>query len=78
VRVVDVHLDGTTLTIAADVPQNRASHLQLQTDWILVKAEGAVAQAAGDRLLDLTFAAAPEAAPTAPYRRVKATVQFKP
>jgi glycogen debranching enzyme len=78
VRVVDVHLDGTTLTIAADIPQNRASHLQLQTDWILVKAEGADAQAAGDRLVDLTFAAAPEAAPSAPYRRVKAVVQFKP
>ena len=85
VRLVDVHLDGTTLTIAADVPQNRASHLQLETDWILVKAEGAVAQPAGDRLLDLTFAPAPEvappapaSAPSAPYRRVKATVQFKP
>lgn len=78
VRIVDVHLDGTTLTLAADVPQNRASHLQLQTDWVLVKAEGAVAQAAGDRLVDLTFAAAPEPAPAAPYRRVKATVQFKP
>jgi hypothetical protein len=28
--------------------------------------------------VDLTFAAAPEAAPSAPYRRVKAVVQFKP
>jgi hypothetical protein len=78
VRLIDVHLDGATLTIAADVPQNRASHLKLETDWVLVKAEGTVAQAAGDRLLDLTFAAAPEAAPSTPYRRVKATVQFKP
>jgi glycogen debranching enzyme len=78
VRLVDVHLDGTTLTIAADVPQNRASHLQLETDWVFVKAEGAVAQAAGNRLLDLTFAPAAEAAPSAPYRRVKAIVQFKP
>ena len=33
VHIVDVHLEGKTLTIAADVPTDRASHLRLQTAW---------------------------------------------
>lgn len=77
VRIVDAQLDGSTLTIAADVPRNRASHLQLQTDWSVVKVDGATAQRAVDRLVDLTFAAS-QATSSAPYHRVKAVIQFKP
>ena len=78
VRIVNVHLEGDVLTIEADVPRDRASHIQLQTEWGIVKAEGATAQPAGDGHFELTFAASPDAAPSEPYRRAKAQVQLKP
>jgi hypothetical protein len=78
VRIVTVGLDGNILTIAADVPRDRTPHIQLQTDWEVVKADGAVARRTADGLVDLTFAAGPDATPSEPYRRAKIIVQLKP
>ena len=79
VHVVDVRLEGSTLTITADVPRASTSHIQLQTDWGVVKTEGAAASPSMDGLVDLTFAQSiPNAAPVDPYRRAKAVVQLKP
>jgi glycogen debranching enzyme len=77
VRIVGVHLDGDLLTIAADVPRDRASHIQLQTEWGIAKVEGAGAWTVSDGLIDLTFAAVPDAASSEPYRPARAIVQFK-
>jgi glycogen debranching enzyme len=77
IRVVGVHLEDDLLTITADVPRDRACHIQLQTDWEIVKAEGALAQTAAGGQVDLTFAANPDAAASEPYRQARAVVQFK-
>jgi glycogen debranching enzyme len=76
VHVIGVELEGSVLTIAADVPSDRESRLQLQTGWAVVKAEGAVARPVAEGLVELTFAATPDAAPSVPYRRARAVVQL--
>jgi glycogen debranching enzyme len=78
VRVVGVHLDGSVLTIEADVPADRAAHVQLQTEWPIVKTDGATTQTTADGRVDLTFAASLAASPAEGYCRVKANVEFKP
>jgi len=78
VRVVGVHLEGSALTLEADVPAGSASHVQLRSDWSIVKTIGATAQTTADGRIELTFAANPANAPAESYRRVKANVEFKP
>lgn len=76
VRLIDVHLDGNRLTIDADVPTGRASHLQLQTAWKTASASEVIVQQIGPDLGDVTFAETPNA--STPYLRVHAELSCKP
>ncbi len=78
VRIVSAILQGNVLTILADVPSDRASHLQLQTSWAVARAEGARVATISDGLLGVTFAASPGASPSVPYRSTKAIIEFNP
>jgi hypothetical protein len=75
VRIVDVHLEGDLLTVDADVPTGRASHLLLKTAWGIGNVEGATAQPVADGLFKLSFGVTHEG--SAPYRRVHAIIEFK-
>jgi glycogen debranching enzyme len=76
VRIVNVHLDGTTLAIDADVPCDRDSHLRLQTAWSIVSSSGAQSRTISGGQSELTLAPPRAAAPA--YCRVHVTVEFKP
>jgi glycogen debranching enzyme len=76
VHIVDVHCEGKTLTIAADVPTDRASQLHLKTDWPITHVDGATVRPRVDGLVELTFAATQGA--SSPYRRANVTVAIKP
>lgn len=73
-HIVAIHLDGTTLSIDADVPTDRVSHVQLQTAWKLANSRETAAQPVAPGLTDLTFAATPGA--SQPYRRAHATIEI--
>jgi hypothetical protein len=66
------------LTIAADVPMDRESHIQLQTEWEVRASEGGTVQPIADGLVGLTFAASPSASLPEHYRRATAVVELKP
>ncbi len=72
VRIIDVHLDGNTLIIVADVPADRASHLRLKTGWQVANAQGATVEPVAPGMVQLTFAAAPDA--SSPYRRAQVRI----
>ena len=74
VRVIDVHLDDNVLTVVADVPSNRESHLQLRSEWKVVKTEGATMRSIDEGITQLSF---PAITGAAPYRRAKAIVQLE-
>ncbi len=74
VHIVNVQLDGTLLTMDADVPANRASNVQLQTAWRASGSTGAAVQKIAPDLFELTFTATP-GDPSA-YHRVHATLHF--
>jgi glycogen debranching enzyme len=76
IRIVDVHLEGSALKVAADVPVDRASHLRLKTTWEIAGADGATVQPIAAGLVELTFAATHDA--STPYRRAQATIELKP
>ncbi len=76
VRIVDVQLKANAMTVVADVPGDRASHLSLKTSWKVASAEGVTVKAGDDGLLDLTFA--PASKVTQSYRRIQATIEFNP
>lgn len=78
VHLVGVSLAGNVLTIVADVPSDRESHLQLQTEWEVTKADGARVQPLGNSHIDLIFAGGQDATLSEPYCRAKAVLQFKP
>jgi glycogen debranching enzyme len=78
VHLVGVSLAGNILTIVADVPSDRESHLQLQTEWEVTKAEGSSVQQLGNGHIDLIFAGGQDATLSEPYHRAKALLQFKP
>ena len=77
-HLVGVNLEGNVLTIVADVPSDRESHLQLQTEWEVTKADGARVQPLGVGHIDLIFTGGQDAALSEPYHRAKAVLQFKP
>jgi glycogen debranching enzyme len=77
VHLVEVSLTGDALTIVADVPSDRESHMQLQTGWRVTKSEGIKIRSLGDNLVDLVFAGNGDAAHSESYHRAKAVLQFK-
>ena len=52
-------LDSNTLTIVADVPSDRKSGIQLQTEWRVVGVKGAVLQPGADGLVTWRLQRAP-------------------
>ncbi len=72
IHIIDVHIEGNTLIVAADVPADRASHLRLKTGWQVANAEGATVEPVTPGMVQLTFAAAQDA--SSPYRRVQARI----
>ncbi len=74
IHIVDVDLTGTLLTIDADVPTGRASHLHLKTDWKMANAAGVTVQQIEPGRMELTFAESPGA--SGPYRRTQATLKL--
>jgi glycogen debranching enzyme len=76
-RVVGASLEGDVLTIDADIPLDRESHVQLETGWGIAKAEGARLGPVADGHVTLTFAANPNAAASGGYCHARATVQFR-
>jgi glycogen debranching enzyme len=77
IHVIGTSLAGNTLTIVADVPSDRESHIQLQTEWRVAGVTGAALQRGADGLVGLAFAASPDASVIAPYHRVTASVELK-
>lgn len=75
VRIVGFKLAGHLLTIDADVPSDRESHLHLRTAWPIANAEGAAATATDDGDVIVSFAA--DKTSSTPYRRMTAVLTFK-
>ena len=65
-------------TIVADVPSDRESSIQLQTEWRVVGVTGTTLQPGADGLVRLAFTASPNASPTEPYHRSTAIVELNP
>jgi glycogen debranching enzyme len=76
IHITGVSLEGTVLTVAADVPADRESRVHLQTEWSVAKAEGARAEPPEGGRVELIFAGGRQSA--SPYRHAKAVVQLKP
>jgi glycogen debranching enzyme len=76
VRIVGVQLERNRLTIAADVPVDRASSVRIKTVSAIAKVDGATARTIRGGVSELTFAAANEA--QASYRRAYAVVDICP
>ena len=75
-RIIEVHLEGSRLTVEADAPEGRESHLQLDTAWTVAKSTGVVTKPDGNGKIEITF---PEASPDpSSYHRVHAAIVFKP
>jgi len=77
-HLVGFSLEGNVLTIVADVPSDRESHLQLQTEWEVTKAEGASVRPLGNGSIDLIFTGGQDTTHSEPYHRARAVLQFKP
>ena len=77
VRVVESRLDKGELTVEADVPADRESHLRVQTGWKFSGAEGVSTSTLSPDILELTFAPNHKPLPTGSYRRVKAVLHRK-
>ena len=75
-HIVGVHLERGSLSIAADVPVDHASHLRLKTAWKIASVEGATLQTVAPGLVELTFSVAPGTQAT--YRRATAVIEFAP
>jgi hypothetical protein len=76
VRIVNVHLAASVLTVAADVPTDCASHVRVKSKWQVGRATGATVNKTESGLLDITFNSVQNA--SAPYRRAEVTIEFKP
>jgi len=76
VHIVGVSLDRGRLSITADVPADRPSHLHLKTAWKIGAVDGATAQTAAPGIIDLNFSATQHA--SAPYRRAIAAIEIVP
>ena len=76
IHVITFQLDGNTLTIAADVPADRTSHLQIQTPWKVAGADGVTIRPIAPDRVELTFAPNHDAAAKGTYRRAQATLQI--
>jgi hypothetical protein len=75
-RIVDLHLEGSLLTIDADVPTDRSSQIELQTSLKLTNASGAALKQIAPTEMELTFAAT-FGAPSS-FRRAHATLKVAP
>lgn len=73
-HIVGTSLNQRRLSIAADIPVDRASHLRLKTAWKIASSDGATVQTVAPGLVDLTFSSTQDASAT--YRRANATVEF--
>jgi hypothetical protein len=76
IRLIDVHLANSKLTLVADVPANRESHLRVKSAWQVASATGDTVTATKDGLVNVVFSAE-QGAPGA-YRRAQAIVELKP
>jgi len=77
VKVVGVRMEGDVLAITADAPSDRVSHLQVQTEQEIVRAEGATVKRIAQGLVEIEFAALPDAAMPGSSHRVRAILQLK-
>jgi len=76
IHVVSVHLNGTRLTIEADVPAGSESHLILQTSWTLSNATGASLKQTSPTRAELTFSS--ERPVLSAYRRALVEMEVSP
>jgi hypothetical protein len=76
VHIIDFQMKANAMTLVADVPADRVSHLSLKTAWKVASAQGVTIKSGEDGLLDLTFASASNASQS--YQRVESTIEFKP
>lgn len=76
VRIVDVHLAASVLTVVADVPTDCASHVRVKSKWQVGRATGATVKQTESGFVDITFNSDQNA--SAPYRRAEVTIEFKP
>jgi glycogen debranching enzyme len=75
-HVVDVVLAERRLSVTADVPADRESHLRLKTVWKIEGVDGATLQTVGPGLVELTVPAT--AGTLASYRRAVVTMELTP
>jgi hypothetical protein len=76
IHMITFQLDNNTLTIAADVPADRTSNLQIQTPWKVARADGVTMRPIAPDRVELTFAPNHDAAAKGTYRRAQATLQI--
>jgi len=76
VRIIDVRLEASTLTIAADVPTDRTSRVRVKSASQVAGVKGATVRSITSGLVELTFAADHNASGS--YRRANAIIEYKP
>ena len=76
IHVITFQLDRNTLTIAADVPADHTSHMQIQTAWKVVSADGVTMRPIAPDRVELMFAPNYDAAAKGTYRRALTTLQI--
>jgi hypothetical protein len=76
IHVITFQLDGNTLTIAADVPADHTSHMQIQTAWKVASADGVTMRPIAPDRVELMFAPNYDAAAKGTFRRALTTLQI--
>jgi hypothetical protein len=76
-RLVSVHLVDRQLTIVADVPKNRDSHIDIRTRWEIADTRGSSARRIAADMYELDFASGGATTVGPDYMRATATVMFR-
>jgi len=76
VRIIDVRLAAGKLTVVADVPADRESHVRIRSAWPAASVSGATVKPMKDGQAEIVFAA--ERGAAGAYRRARAVVELKP
>ena len=76
-RLVSVHLVDRQLTIVADVPKNRDSHIDIRTRWEIADTRGSSARRIAADMYELDFASSGATSVGPDYVRATATVMFR-
>lgn len=75
-RIIDAHLEGDSLIIDADVPAQGISTIELQTEWKIIKAKGAILDSIAPNVSRITFVPPRDRAVINRYQRLQVVIQL--